>query len=67
MTLKNRISSRGSYDNTGKRYNVSRIINDDASLNIAEYENYSPLFLSYGRSLLNQSRVVFSSDVTHVW
>jgi len=41
-----RISSRGSYDNTGKTYNVTRIINLDASLNEAEYKAYSPIFLS---------------------
>ncbi|KAL0951775.1 hypothetical protein HGRIS_008446 [Hohenbuehelia grisea] len=40
------ISSRGSYDNTGKKYNVSRIINADASINVAAYEAYSPIFLS---------------------
>ncbi len=40
------ISSRGSFDNTGMRYNVSRIINDDASFNEAEYAAYSPLFIS---------------------
>ncbi|KAF8901367.1 OPT oligopeptide transporter [Gymnopilus junonius] len=40
------MSTRNSYDNTGNPYNVTRIINPDASLNIAEYKNYSPLFLS---------------------
>ncbi|KAF4573388.1 hypothetical protein EYR40_003531 [Pleurotus pulmonarius] len=40
------ISSRGSYDNTGKTYNVTRIINEDASLNVTEYIQYSPIFLS---------------------
>ncbi|OSX63077.1 hypothetical protein POSPLADRAFT_1066013 [Postia placenta MAD-698-R-SB12] len=40
------ISSRTSYDNTGGAYNVSRIINDDATLNLTMYTNYSPLFLS---------------------
>lgn len=40
------ISSRGSYDNTGKTYNVTRIINEDASLNVTEYIRYSPIFLS---------------------
>lgn len=40
------ISSRNSFDNKGLPYNVSRIINADASLNLAEYEAYSPLFLS---------------------
>jgi OPT family oligopeptide transporter len=40
------ISSRGSYDRTGNDYNVTQIINDDLTLNLAKYEAYSPLFLS---------------------
>ncbi|VDB95509.1 unnamed protein product [Peniophora sp. CBMAI 1063] len=49
------VSSR-SYDNTGKPYNVTRIINADLSLNVEQYKAYSPLFLpaafalSYGLS-----------------
>jgi hypothetical protein len=41
-----RISSRTSFDNTGASYNITRIINSDASLNLTAYEEYSPLFLS---------------------
>jgi OPT family oligopeptide transporter len=40
------ISSRGSFDNTGSSYNVTRIINADATFNQQEYEAYSPLFIS---------------------
>ncbi|KAF8631657.1 hypothetical protein AX17_005059 [Amanita inopinata Kibby_2008] len=40
------ISSRGSYDNTGHKYNVTRIINPDTTFNEEAYKNYSPLFLS---------------------
>ena len=40
------ISSRGSFDHFGKPYNVSRILNPDATLNMEEYKAYSPLFLS---------------------
>lgn len=40
------ISSRTSFDNTGATYNISRIINSDASLNLKAYQEYSPLFLS---------------------
>lgn len=40
------MSSRTSYDNTGSPYDVTKIINDDATLNIRRYEAYSPLFLS---------------------
>jgi hypothetical protein len=48
--------SSNSFDNTGNVYNVTRIINPDLSLNEAEYQAYSPLFLpaafaiSYGLS-----------------
>ena len=40
------ISSRGSFDNSGRAYNVSRIINGDTTFNQQEYEAYSPLFIS---------------------
>ncbi|KAH8110875.1 OPT oligopeptide transporter [Phellopilus nigrolimitatus] len=40
------ISSRGSFDNTGAAYNVSRILNDDTTINLEKYHAYSPLFLS---------------------
>ncbi len=36
----------GSFDNTGNRYNVSSIINDDATFNLEAYKAYSPLFIS---------------------
>lgn len=40
------ISSRTSFDNTGATYNVTRILNDDSTINIEAYRQYSPLFLS---------------------
>ncbi|KAI5123186.1 hypothetical protein M0805_003953 [Coniferiporia weirii] len=40
------ISSRGSFDNTGAAYDVSQILNDDSTINLEKYHNYSPLFLS---------------------
>ncbi|OCH85661.1 small oligopeptide transporter [Obba rivulosa] len=40
------ISSTMTYDNRGQAYNYSRILNDDATFNLAEYKAYSPLFLS---------------------
>lgn len=40
------ISSRGSYDNTASSYNVSKILTAEATLDVAAYEAYSPLFLS---------------------
>lgn len=41
-----RITSVKAYDNTGNRYDVRRVIDDNASLNIAAYEEYSPLYLT---------------------
>jgi hypothetical protein len=38
--------SSHSFDNTGNRYNVTQIINADASFNLEAYKAYSPLFLS---------------------
>lgn len=40
------ISSRTSYDNTGAGYNVTRILNADATFNEEQYKAYSPLYLS---------------------
>ncbi|KDN37828.1 hypothetical protein RSAG8_09882, partial [Rhizoctonia solani AG-8 WAC10335] len=40
------ISSRTSYDNTKHAYDVTRILNPDATLNMEAYKAYSPLFLS---------------------
>ena len=40
------ISDSNSYDNTGSRYNVSRILTPEYTLDLAAYQSYSPLFLS---------------------
>lgn len=40
------ISSRNSFDNTGAPYDVTRILNDDSTINLDKYRQYSPLFLS---------------------
>jgi hypothetical protein len=40
------ISSSGSFDNTGAKYNVSAILTADATFDLESYEAYSPLFLS---------------------
>jgi hypothetical protein len=37
--------SSDSFDNTGKKYNVSRIINPDLSFNLEAYKAYSPPFI----------------------
>ena len=38
--------SSDAFDNTGKQYNVSRIINSNSSFNLRAYKAYSPIFLS---------------------
>ncbi|KAL4749529.1 hypothetical protein BDW72DRAFT_178027 [Aspergillus terricola var. indicus] len=45
------ISDSSSYDNTGQVYNVTRILTPQMTLDKAEYEAYSPLFLSTTFSL----------------
>ncbi|BFZ59744.1 hypothetical protein YB2330_000761 [Saitoella coloradoensis] len=45
------MSSSSSYDNTGAKYNVTRILTPELTLDAAEYEKYSPLFLSTTASL----------------
>ena len=39
------MSDSSTYDNTGSRYNVSRILTADFTLDEEAYKNYSPLFL----------------------
>ncbi|PFH49542.1 hypothetical protein AMATHDRAFT_48643 [Amanita thiersii Skay4041] len=62
------ISSRGSYDNTGETYNVTRITNADATFNQAAYKEYSPLFISttfaisYGLSFAS-----ITATITHAF
>ncbi|KAL2201399.1 OPT oligopeptide transporter protein-domain-containing protein [Corynascus similis CBS 632.67] len=40
------MSDSNTYDNTGKPYDVSRILSADYTLDVEAYNNYSPLFLS---------------------
>jgi len=40
------ISSRGSFDNTGAAYNITRILTPESTLDLDAYKAYSPLFLS---------------------
>jgi hypothetical protein len=62
------IVSSSSFDNTGAKYNVTRIINSDLSLNREAYNSYSPLFLpaafaiSYGLSFASMT-----ATLTHVF
>ncbi|TFK24553.1 small oligopeptide transporter [Coprinopsis marcescibilis] len=60
------ISSIHAFDNRGERYNHTRIINSDGTLNIDAYNDYSPLYLSttfvmsYGLSFLS-----ITATITH--
>jgi OPT family small oligopeptide transporter len=62
------ISDSGIWDNTGLAYNVTRVITSHGTLDINEYKNYSPLFISttfaisYGLSFAS-----ISSLVVYVW
>ncbi|KAI0034333.1 OPT oligopeptide transporter [Vararia minispora EC-137] len=38
--------SRSAFDNTGALYNVSMILNENGTLDIAKYKAYSPIFIS---------------------
>ncbi|KAG2002633.1 peptide transporter MTD1 [Coprinopsis cinerea AmutBmut pab1-1] len=62
------ISGRGSYDNMQKPYNVTLILNPDATFNQEAYEAYSPLFIpttfaiSYGLSFAS-----ITATLTHAF
>ncbi|KAF3902159.1 hypothetical protein ABW21_db0205880 [Orbilia brochopaga] len=65
------ISDSGSYDNTGKQYDVSQILDENHRLDVAKYEAYSPLFLSttfamsYGLSFAGISSVIVHTALYH--
>jgi OPT family small oligopeptide transporter len=62
------ISSRKSYDNRGKTYNVTKILNPDSTFNEEAYKAYSPLYLSttfaisYGLSFAS-----ITATITHAF
>ncbi|KAH6967843.1 small oligopeptide transporter, OPT family [Ilyonectria sp. MPI-CAGE-AT-0026] len=64
-------SSSKLFDNTGAKYNVSRVINSDYTLNEQAYHDYSPVFmsttsiLSYGLGLAVMSALVVHSALFH--
>lgn len=39
------MSDSSTYDNTGARYNTSRVLSADFTLDEEAYKNYSPLFI----------------------
>ncbi|KAF8264413.1 small oligopeptide transporter [Lactarius quietus] len=63
--------SSQSFDNTGSPYNVSRIINDDATFNIDAYKAYSPVFvsvtfaISYGLSFASVTSTITHTSIFH--
>ncbi|KAK9452014.1 OPT oligopeptide transporter protein-domain-containing protein [Limtongia smithiae] len=60
------INSTSSFDNTGAKYNASRIINDDLTLNLESYQAYSPPFLSAGYVMIYGSEfVMFTMAVVY--
>jgi len=60
--------SSQSFDNTGSPYNVSRIINDDATFNIDAYEAYSPLFISVTFAIsYGLAFAAVTSTITHTF
>lgn len=66
------ISSLDPFDNTGQPYNLSRIINSNATINLEAYKAYSPLFLSttfamsYGLSFLSITATI-THAIIHFW
>ncbi|KAK4106767.1 small oligopeptide transporter [Parathielavia hyrcaniae] len=65
------MSDSNTYDNTGKQYDVSRILSADYTLDVDAYNNYSPLFLSttfaisYGLSFAAISSLVVYTYLHH--
>ncbi|THW01159.1 OPT superfamily oligopeptide transporter [Aureobasidium pullulans] len=43
--------SSSTFDNTGKAYNVTRVVNAHLDFDIAEYKKYSPMYISMSYSL----------------
>ncbi|KAF8267594.1 OPT oligopeptide transporter [Lactarius quietus] len=59
------VSSKA-FDNAGRPYNVSRIINDDSTLNIDAYKAYSPVFISVTFAIsYGLSFSTVTSTITH--
>ncbi|KAK9367899.1 OPT oligopeptide transporter protein-domain-containing protein [Lipomyces kononenkoae] len=52
------INSTSSFDNTGARYNASRIVNPNLTLNVENYKAYSLPFLSMGYVMIYGSEFV---------
>lgn len=60
------ISSSSSFDNTGKKYQVLKIVNPDTTFNQEKYDAYSPLYLSTTFALsYGLSFATMTATVTH--
>ncbi|KAH9487322.1 Sexual differentiation process protein isp4 [Psilocybe cubensis] len=57
------ISSRTSYDNEMKSYNVTRILTADSTFDIEAYHQYSPLFLSIITATLMHAFLYFRKQI----
>ncbi|WWD03927.1 OPT family small oligopeptide transporter [Kwoniella europaea PYCC6329] len=44
-------SSASVFDNTANTYNVTRVVDDDATLDVSAYEGYSPVYMSLSSAL----------------
>ena len=60
--------SPNTFDNTGKQYNVSQIINSDSSFNLRTYKEYSPIFLSVSFAITyGLSFATITATLTHTF
>ena len=41
------VISGSTYDNTQNKYNVTKILNEDYSINLEKYKEYSPVFVPF--------------------
>jgi len=62
------INSNYVFDNRGKRYNVSRIIDDNGLFDHEKFKQYSPAYLSAANSLIyGVFFAAYSSSVSHAY
>jgi OPT family oligopeptide transporter len=65
------ISDANSYDNMLQQYDVTKILNDDYTLNLQKYKEYSPIFLSttfilqYGLSFAATTALITHTALYH--
>ncbi|RAH43933.1 small oligopeptide transporter, OPT family [Aspergillus brunneoviolaceus CBS 621.78] len=65
------ILNSNTFDNTGKTYNTTRVMNPDGSFNVDAYRDYSPMFLpagyalTYGIAFANLTGIFFHVTLYH--